>query len=80
VSRKGNVAQISVHVPKVERPDGTKALTRQRDREKMASQDGLVFHIQVGYKTLALVVAILFQVAFAYADAIANLFGYKPLP
>lgn len=67
-------------MPRVERLDGPlRTDLEQRGEESTSDREGLVFHVEIGYKALTLLVATLLQVAYFYADAIAKIFGYTPL-
>lgn len=81
MSRKGTAALVRVVVPRVESLDGPiRTDLEQRGPDAVTNREGLVFHVEVGYKALTLMVAIVLQVAYVYADWIANIFGYQQLP
>jgi len=79
VSRKGTAARIKVSLPLSVTKEGSDPIVPdQRGAEDVEGQEGLVFHLEVGYKVLLLVSALIFQALYAYADSIAKIFGYYP--
>jgi len=82
VSRKGTAARIRVSLPiSLKEKEGSFTTDPdQRGAEDVEGGEGLVFHLEVGYKVLLLVSALIFQALYAYADSIAKIFGYYPSP
>lgn len=72
---------MKVHVPRVQFPSGNDEPTSERSEDDVVYNDeGLVFHVQVGYRSLLVIVAILTQAVYIYADVIAGIFGYNNGP
>jgi hypothetical protein len=75
VSRKGYVATIPITVTEVEGPSVPGSFGWQHDQENIGDKEGIVLHIEIGRKTLALVLALFFPVAYTYVNVASDILG-----
>lgn len=72
MSRKGTPV-LRLTVPRVEIPTDivTDSGREGENKDNVRSEEGLVFHVQLGYKALALVLVVVLQTLYMLGDAIA---------
>jgi hypothetical protein len=74
VSRRGSPS-LRLTVPRVEVPHDVTATTdlgrEGENTDNIQSEEGLVFHVQLGYKALALVLVVVLQTLYMLGDAVA---------